>query len=98
MWMNKGKHNGQQIIKESTVDEALQIRVKIVEDEDFGHGYGWFIESEPMFYNYGGADGSFGIAFPQENVIFVFTTHMQRGEYKIKIWDLLGKVLFNWDD
>ena len=98
MWLSKGNYKGQQIIKESTVDEALQIRVKINNDEDYGHGYGWFIDSEPMLHSYGGGDGSFGFVFPQENVIFVFTTHMQNGVHKGKIMDLLGSLLFGWDE
>jgi len=97
MWMNGGKHGSIQILTENTVKEALQIGVWINKEDMAGQGLGWQIETDPFIYYKGGADGSIGMAFPKENTIIVFTTHMQKGRHGEKIWNVLGEHLFDWD-
>jgi CubicO group peptidase (beta-lactamase class C family) len=97
MWMNKGKHDSVQVLKENTVKEALQIGVWINKEDMAGQGLGWQIETDPFVYYKGGADGSIGIAYPEENTVIVFTTHMQKGRHGEKIWNVLGEYLLDWD-
>ena len=96
MWMNGGKHKNLQVIQENSVEEALQIGVWINEEDQVGQGFGWMVDTKPFIYYKGGADGSVGIAFPEEKMIIVFTTHLQKGPTN-KVIEFLGKLLFGWD-
>lgn len=97
MWMNGGQHLGEQILQENTIKEALQIGVWISEEDQAGQGLGWLIENDPFIYYKGGNDGSIGIAYPEEDIIIVFNTHLQGGNGTEKLMNFLGEHLFGWE-
>lgn len=94
MWLNKGKHGNLTLLKESTVDEALKIHVNAYGEELFGHGYGWFIEEEPLIFRYGGSAGGFAKACFSKNSIMIYLTHCSSGKHKSKFEDALDQIWF----
>ncbi|MEB8345026.1 serine hydrolase [Flavobacteriaceae bacterium KMM 6898] len=98
MWLNKGKHGNLTLLKESTVDEALKIHVNANGEKLFGHGYGWFIEEEPLIFRYGGSAGGFAKACLSKNSIMVYLTHCSGGKHKSRFEDELDKIWFPNDN
>jgi CubicO group peptidase (beta-lactamase class C family) len=82
MWINDGKYNGTQILRESTVKEALKIQVNTFGEIIFGHGYGWFIDDQPKIFRYGGSAGGVGIGYPDKNTIVIYLTHCAGGNHE----------------
>jgi len=94
MWLNKGKHGNHVLLKESTINEALKIHVNAYGEELFGHGYGWFIEEEPLIFRYGGSAGGFAKACVSKNSIMIYLTHCSSGKHKSKFEDALDEIWF----
>lgn len=94
MWLNKGKYGNLELLKESTVDEALKIHVNAYGENHFGHGYGWFIEENPLVFRYGGSTGSFAKAYLSKNSIMVYLTHCSGGTHKSRFEDELDRIWF----
>ncbi|WP_242084414.1 serine hydrolase domain-containing protein [Aestuariivivens sediminis] len=94
IWLNKGKFGTEQILEESTVEEALKLHVKAYGEGHFGHGYGWFIEDDPLVFRYGGSAGSLAKAIVSENRLVVYMTHCGNGKHKSSFEDQLDKMWF----
>ncbi len=94
MWLNKGKYGTQSILKESTIEEALKIHVNAYGEQHFGHGYGWFIEDNPLIFRYGGSAGGFAKAIVSQNTLVVYLSHSGNGKHKVEFEDGLDKVWF----
>lgn len=98
MWLDKGKFNGQKILRESTVEDALKIHVNAYSEEHFGHGYGWFIEDNPLVFRYGGSAGGLAKGIVSDEILMVFLTHCGNGKHKAKFEDEFDKIWFNNDN
>ena len=94
MWLNKGKFGTQVILKESTIEEALKIHVNAYDEQHFGHGYGWFIEDNPLIFRYGGSAGGFAKAIVSKNKFVVYLSHCGNGKHKVDFEDELDKIWF----
>ena len=94
MWLNKGKYNGTELLSESTIENALKLHVNAYGEALFGHGYGWFIDIEPLVFRYGGSAGSVAIGYPALNTIVVYLTHSSGGDHKSMFQDELDKIWF----
>ncbi len=94
MWLNKGKFGTQQMLKESTVEAALKLHVNAYGEKHFGHGYGWFIEDNPLVFRYGGSAGSLAKAIVSKNCLVVYMTHCGNGKHKRSFEDQLDKMWF----
>jgi CubicO group peptidase (beta-lactamase class C family) len=94
MWLNKGKYGNLVLLKESTINEALKIHINAYGEELFGHGYGWFIEEEPLIFRYGGSAGGFAKACISKNSIVIYLTHCSGGKHKSKFEDELDRIWF----
>lgn len=97
VWINKGKYGDFQLLKKSTVEEAVKMKVNAYGEPLFGHGYGWFIEEEPLVFNYGGSAGGFGIGYPDKNITLIYFTHSAGGNHKNNFRDELDKIWFAKD-
>jgi len=95
--VNKYLNNAAVEPNEGSINEALKIGVMINMEDMAGQGLAWQVEKNPFIYYKGGDDGSLGIAYPDKNMIIVFTTHMKNGNHGDKIWNILGEHLFYWN-
>ncbi len=98
MWMNEGQINGVQFLEKSTVEEGLKIESNAYGEKLFGHGYGWFIDEEPLIFRYGGSAGGVGIGYPEKETIVIYLTHCSGGNHKNKFQDELDRIWFSNDN
>lgn len=98
MWLNNGQANGLQFLERSTVEEALDIQSNAYGEKLFGHGFGWFIDEEPLIFRYGGSAGGVGIGYPEQETIIIYLTHCSGGDHKSKFQDELDKIWFPNDN
>jgi len=94
MWLNKGKHGNHEILKESTVEEALKLHVNAYGEKHFGHGYGWFVEDNPLVFRYGGSAGGLGKAIVSKNSIAIYMNHCGNTKHKTEFENVLDKIWF----
>lgn len=94
MWLNKGTYNGKQFLKPETVEMATKIQANSYGEELFGHGYGWFVDEEPLVFRYSGSAGGLGIGYPDENSVIIYLTHCSGGDHKNNFQDEVDKIWF----
>jgi len=94
MWLNKGKYGNHEILKESTVEEALKLHVNSYGEKHFGHGYGWFVEDNPLVFRYGGSAGGLGKAIISKNSIAIYMNHCGNSKHKTEFENALDKIWF----
>ena len=73
LYMNGGKWNGEQIVSEKFIREALSVHVKTDEapeqkDGRCGYGYQLWACSIPGVYRFDGGQGQYGIIWPEKEI------------------------------
>ena len=76
LYMNNGRWNGEQIVSEEFIREALSVRIKTDEapeqkDGRCGYGYQLWACSIPGVYRFDGGQGQYGIIWPEKELCVV---------------------------
>ncbi|NOQ70406.1 MAG: serine hydrolase [Crocinitomix sp.] len=93
LWLNQGELNGQQILSQTYIQEAIKMKAIIAnedpfkEEKDFfvGYGYGWFVDTHQGVYRVGHSGSIEGYScmtgfFPGEKSGFVVLTNQGNSE------------------
>jgi len=94
LYLQKGRHDGRQLIPEAWIDEASSWQVSTANhpaaDGDHTSGYGYQIWRciPPDVYRFAGANGQFGIVMPGRDAVAAITSSS---------WDTAGITEGFWD-
>ncbi|MDX1748140.1 MAG: serine hydrolase domain-containing protein, partial [Halobacteriales archaeon] len=92
MWMNEGEWNGERLLSELAVDEALRPHGRI--GESYAYGHGWYLDDveglDRRPFGHGGGDGTESWAIPADDAIVIFLTHSRWGPWHSAFWNRVG--------
>ena len=97
MYLNGGRHNGQQVVSEGWVRASLEARTVSRRSSDRHYGYGWWIRTladRPVFYAWG-YGGQFLFLVPSLRTVVVVTSVSEPGserrEHLGAVYDLVER-------
>ncbi|MBX7531617.1 beta-lactamase family protein [Qipengyuania sp. 1XM1-15A] len=99
MWLNEGRFDGQQFLKEATVKEALQpIGDRLIYNEGSAFGLHWTIydpnsaQGMPSIFGQGGSNGTLAIAFPRTGKLVLYFSQSRNIYNRARFYQELGET------